>query len=276
MIKKEPFKQPKVVAPVLKSHFGDAKKNTFQPLASATKMEPKGMEPKVDPIDNDSFAVQDLPPPKQVSAKTIVPKPDSIESELPRRLPKSSTKVQPKASSSFEPQFSTLRKKDKSQNDFVRQDSSAFVAQTSNFEPVKSTRDKSELDKPRASFPATVSAFSPSKPVKKSFGKTKDTYTTKQGDSLWTIAQATYGDGRYFRALHELNHDTLALSDSIPTGTVLSVPPAVELRNDYPELCPAPEQKLNKHDAAVNEALDDEMDKRYYSVVITLLVSVFR
>ena len=94
------------------------------------------------------------------------------------------------------------------------------------------------------------------------------TYVTKEGDSLWTIAQTIYGDGRYFRALHEMNREKLVRADSIPVGMSLDFSTAEELQKAYPNLCPKPEQTSISGDdgdaAATDQALDDDQDQRYY------------
>jgi len=115
---------------------------------------------------------------------------------------------------------------------------------------------------------ASVPRPEPSKKRVSTFVEVGKTYKTQKGDSLWTIAQAVYGDGRYFRALHEMNQDTLSLSDSIPTGTVLKVSSIKELRNDYPELCPNQEKNHRSPDGPVagdsNQKLGAPLDDRFY------------
>ena len=177
--------------------------------------------------------------------------PDSIDKALSRQLPDTATKD---PSTSFISQRSTPRKQLESKKiDFGQSGESPLIAQTSAFEPVKA---------------APVALPEPSKKQGKTSAEVGKTYSTKKGDSLWTIAQAVYGDGRYFRALYEMNRDTLSLSDSIPARTLLKVSTIEELQTDYPELCPKQEKNRHARDesntADNNQKVDDELDQRFY------------
>jgi len=249
--KKLPRKQPKVGPPVLKSKFGGTPAQDFIQAPISKKAEIK--------TDSASFEVL---PPRPLKVKTnsashflpSKPKPPaagSIDKALTRQLPASTTKDQ---STDFMPQTATSRKQfDSKKIDFGQSNKSPVIAQTSAFELVKA---------------APVPLPEPSKKFGKTSAKVGKTYSTKTGDSLWTIAQAVYGDGRYFRALHEMNHDTLSLSDSIPAGTLLMVSSIEEVRKDYPDLCPKQEKKTHLQDVSVaanaNQKLDDGLDHRFY------------
>ena len=64
-------------------------------------------------------------------------------------------------------------------------------------------------------------------------------YETKVGDSLWSIANEHYGDGRFFRALHKHNLNTIPSADRLPSGTTLEIPEVEELLYRYSDLCPS-------------------------------------
>jgi nucleoid-associated protein YgaU len=49
-------------------------------------------------------------------------------------------------------------------------------------------------------------------------------YRVRPGDSLWSIAEGLYGDGRRWRDLHEANRDRIVDPGRIVTGTRLRVP----------------------------------------------------
>lgn len=53
------------------------------------------------------------------------------------------------------------------------------------------------------------------------------TYTVQQGDSLWSLAERFYGEGRRWKKIHEANRDVLPSSTNVPVGVVLVIP-AVE------------------------------------------------
>jgi nucleoid-associated protein YgaU len=59
-----------------------------------------------------------------------------------------------------------------------------------------------------------------------------------EGDSFWSIAQACYGDGQFFRALYEHNRDQVTDFDRLKAGQCIKTPPSEKLQKDYPELCP--------------------------------------
>jgi nucleoid-associated protein YgaU len=65
-------------------------------------------------------------------------------------------------------------------------------------------------------------------------------YTVQPGDSLWTVSEAVYGTGGYFKALAAHNRAVLPKSDKLTVGNQLSVPPMEDLQRDYPSLCPRP------------------------------------
>lgn len=245
-----PKKQTKVAPPVLTSKFGGVPSQDFLPVPISKKVE----------IQTDSTDFEASPPlPSKVETNPAPqfptkPKsraPDSISRVLTDQLPPPAIKEE---SSNFVSQRSTSKEQLESKKiDFGRPDESSLIAQTSAFEPVNA---------------APVLLPQPSEQYAKASTKEGETYSTKQGDSLWTIAQAVYGDGRYFRALYEMNRDTLSLSDSIPKGTLLKVSSIEELQREYPRLCPKKEkdnQARDESDAAdANQTRDDELDQRFY------------
>ena len=101
---------------------------------------------------------------------------------------------------------------------------SSFVARASGFSALS--------PQPQVEKPAQDSA------TLKPDSSLSDTYVTVAGDSLWTIAQSAYGDGRYFRALYELNRLKLKQSEALPTGTVINLLTPSELRKKFPTMCP--------------------------------------
>jgi nucleoid-associated protein YgaU len=245
-----PKKQPKVAPPVLRSKFGGTPNQDLLPTPiskkAETKTDPVGFEASVPlPLrENADLALQVPSKPKQ-------PIPDSIDKALTRQLPSPPIKNR---SNSFIPSNSKLHKLlDTTTLDVRQPNESSAIAQASAFEPVKA---------------APVSLPNASKEREKRSAKAGQTYTTQTGDSLWTIAQTVYGDGRYFRALYEMNHDTLSLSESIPEGTLMKVSTIEELQSEYPELCPKFEKDRRARDvsdaADTGETLDDELEQRFY------------
>ena len=51
-----------------------------------------------------------------------------------------------------------------------------------------------------------------------------DTYTLQEGDTLWTVAEALYGDGGRWEELYQANLDVIPDPSLVAPGTVISVP----------------------------------------------------
>lgn len=242
-------KPPKVKPPVLESKFGGVASQHFIPA--------KILREKVTENNTSGFSAAPSLPFKADtnSALKVLPKPQpkpsvsgAVDKILMRQLPISSGEDQ---SNSFMPQSFTPKK----QADHKKSNFSQLpeIAQASALEPVKK---------------AAAAVLDPTPPFNKAPRKVGRTYTTRTGDSLWTIAQAVYGDGRYFRALHRVNQDTLSLSESIPVGTVLRVSKMEELHRDHPELCPKQGKKSHSQDqpdtADTVSTGEEELDHRFY------------
>ncbi len=69
-------------------------------------------------------------------------------------------------------------------------------------------------------------------------------YIVQPGDSFWVISRKLYGDGGFFKALTEHNRRKYPQTKNLQVGDVVSTPPAEELRNAYPDLCPKLRQPL--------------------------------
>src|SRR6185295_10575839 len=65
-------------------------------------------------------------------------------------------------------------------------------------------------------------------------------YTIQPNDSLYLISEKVYGTSGYFKALAEHNRARLPQVHRLTVGTVISTPPASELQQKYPALCPKP------------------------------------
>lgn len=79
-------------------------------------------------------------------------------------------------------------------------------------------------------------------------------YIAQQGDSFWSIAQSTYNDGRYFRALYKYNEPSVPDFDSLQPGTTIATPMREDLVKLWPDLCPAPESSEVNFQAPVVES----------------------
>jgi len=94
------------------------------------------------------------------------------------------------------------------------------------------------------------------------------TYTSQPTDSLWSIATEQYGDGRFFRALHEHNRERIASADKLQPQTKINVPDAAVLLKQYPSLCPADllpaDAKPQGERVARYEAYEHRLDERFH------------
>jgi nucleoid-associated protein YgaU len=62
-------------------------------------------------------------------------------------------------------------------------------------------------------------------------------YVVKPGDSWWSVAERSYGDGRLYRALFAWNR-TANPRLTLAPGTPLDIPPLAELTAAWPQLVP--------------------------------------
>lgn len=62
--------------------------------------------------------------------------------------------------------------------------------------------------------------------------------TVVEGDAWWSLAEAAYGDGRWYRGLYAWNR-AIDPSVSLRPGTTLAVPSLAEIAAAYPGLIPA-------------------------------------
>ena len=93
-------------------------------------------------------------------------------------------------------------------------------------------------------------------------------YKVQPSDSLWSISTEKYGDGRFFRALHEHNRDRIGSDDHLQASTVILVPELAELKKRYPSLCPADQLRSEVDDedllAAEYNNRDQQIKNRFY------------
>ncbi len=248
-----PSKKPqRIKPPVLKSEFGSSSSKDFLPNPTTKEKRIKNdtssfrPTPKLPPKVVESAVAKVPPKPKQ-------PVPEKVDEILKRQLAVASDKDQ---TSSFVPEPAAPKQQEEPQNSaFSQPQKTATIGQTSAVEPI----EESPTDVLKSS-----DAF------ENPLNKTDQSYTTRAGDSLWTIAQAQYGDGRFFRALHRVNQDRLSSSESLPAGTSLTVPTIQELRRHYPELCPK-EDKVNYRSQDLTDVPDtvprrdeEPLEERFY------------
>lgn len=115
-------------------------------------------------------------------------------------------------------------------------------------------------------------AVTKSLPVVKQVAFEQTTWTVKKGDSYWSIAQAHYGDGRFFSALYEQNRGDVPGFENLIEGTELILPTTEALCQAYPHLCPADvvhkdNPWRNMSDEMMDKITDNcesDLDKRFY------------
>jgi nucleoid-associated protein YgaU len=66
-------------------------------------------------------------------------------------------------------------------------------------------------------------------------------HVTRAADSFWLIAERVYGDARFYKALFKHNCERFPQPDRLPPDERVETPSVEELRQWYPELCPARE-----------------------------------
>ena len=98
------------------------------------------------------------------------------------------------------------------------------------------------------------------------------TWKVKRGDSFWSIAQQSYGDGRFFRALYESNRARVPGFENLRENVELDIPSEAQLIARHPSLCPA--DAVHRNDpcrATPNDVMKDltdscdmELQQRFY------------
>ena len=78
-------------------------------------------------------------------------------------------------------------------------------------------------------------------------GRAPGTYEIQPNDSYYIISQKVYGTPGYFRALAELNRGKAASPDRLSPGLTIATPPAAQLEQAYPDLCPKPSHRDAAH-----------------------------
>ena len=68
-------------------------------------------------------------------------------------------------------------------------------------------------------------------------------YEVQPSDNYYIISQRLYGTPAYFKALAEHNRGKAARPDRLPPGLVIAAPPAAQLEQTYPDLCPKPARR---------------------------------
>lgn len=87
-------------------------------------------------------------------------------------------------------------------------------------------------------------------------------YVTKPGDTFWSVADAVYRDGRYFKALYKYNQESVPDYNNLNPGTRLAIPSEEILASGFPDDCPA----LETHPA---EQIDVTSDRERFRSYVT-------
>jgi nucleoid-associated protein YgaU len=88
------------------------------------------------------------------------------------------------------------------------------------------------------------------------------TYVVKPNDNFWTISEALYGSGNYFKALIEYNRQRHPLPNRLAVGDEVLAPSKAELVDLYPDLCPRERRRLS----AYGISAPPPVDGRQYTV----------
>jgi outer membrane protein assembly factor BamB/LysM repeat protein len=85
------------------------------------------------------------------------------------------------------------------------------------------------------------------------------TYTVQAGDTLFSIAQRFYGDGRHFPRIMEANKQTLKSPDQLKVGLKLRIPPLEDESNNAQ---PAKSEEVNQAAEAVAPAVEKKKPEK--------------
>ncbi len=105
-------------------------------------------------------------------------------------------------------------------------------------EPVQTPFPTPATEEAGSSSPSPIQQMGLTEPLTELRASTPGFVYSLPDDSFWTIAQRVYGDGRYFKALYEVNRDHVKNYDGLPEGTRVATPPKQALQRRFPGLCP--------------------------------------
>lgn len=91
-------------------------------------------------------------------------------------------------------------------------------------------------------------------------------YVVGPNDNFWTVAERVYGNGGYFKALHEYNRDRCPRPDGLRVNDVLLIPTVEQLHRDFPDLCPKPRAASPAYGTAVAVSGRSRAGGRVYTV----------
>jgi len=125
------------------------------------------------------------------------------------------------------------------------------------------TKPFNKIKKPVATVTEKIPESKPQVPVKQRL-LSPDEYRVQKTDSLWSIAVDHYGDGRFFRALHQHNFERLTAADRLEPDSLIAVPMIDELLNRYPQLCPADKLGVSSTNSDDNKSALTKTDYDMY------------
>ena len=257
------------------------------PFEKVKQLKPFAPLPKPDtPLPNKlspikSFPVDQKLPPKVDSGSGDPFPSDSETSFTPPVIESNFGASAARKLSSFEPPVRTPGSKtDADQprpdtNQVVRSDVDLKIESTIKADFAKTEFAKTELATPKPATPKSFVALPKQQAPKPFRSATPDqilsepnSYEVQPNDSLWSIATEKYGDGRFFRALHQHNRERIASIEQLQPHTVILIPELTELKKRYSGLCPADQLRsdVDQQDslAAENEIREQALKDRYY------------
>ena len=198
--------------------------------------------------------------------RPVIPKREVVENSTPP------AKIQSASSNSFSPQMQAPRPVEV--NNLRNADSqiapASYVVEFENNDPQVNSIDSTNtadsfLQTPTGSLESVAQASlvdienAPPAEIQTSIldSGTSNFHIVAAGESLWTIAQLHYNDGRYFRALYKHNQYYVDDVDDLVVGTRFETPPAHQLVEQWPEFCPGmPSEALLSDNEGVNFSYD--------------------
>ena len=237
IVEPQPFptskhKSPNLLENKLKSHEAS---NDFKPLGAKTN---PAMPKEIKPEDFSRISMPRLP------GNTHRVSPNSIASKQPTAKPFESNtqKMASVEKAELDQSASNLIPQSGNPHDFRRPPVSA--ANTA----IRDTNETPQQDV--------------AKPKIQTVAFQRTTWVVKKGDSFWSIAKSHYGDGRFFRALYEVNKKNVPGFEDLVVGVELDLPTKDALVNSYPHYCPADAVFTNDTESTNIDQLTQECDAK--------------
>lgn len=222
--------------------------STFKPLTPFKSISTPALapSPQLDPLPSDNDA-------NEFAVEVTLPEVSNREQPLrldPARDPDGFLNAMPTSPTSLQPENQAEKFTHKpipSPTEFSLQSTEATPGDfkpTAPFDVDFATPKSNSIDQPEEVFGVEVSQedAQPTLPktleVRRENAIRRGSYLVSENETLWSVAQVVYEDGRLFRALYEVNRHQIDDPNMLPDGLEILTPPLNELVSNWHDSVP--------------------------------------